>query len=80
MQGVVTGSERYQTLLGATGTGKTFTIANVMPRYGDRYLFWRTTKLLLHSFVMNSANFPLMILLNILRLIRIAISQTLMSL
>ena len=26
--------ERYQTLLGATGTGKTFTIANVIARSG----------------------------------------------
>ena len=30
----VDGGERYQTLLGATGTGKTFTIANVIARTG----------------------------------------------
>ncbi|MFM7634439.1 MAG: excinuclease ABC subunit UvrB [Cyanobacteriota bacterium] len=30
----VEGGERYQTLLGATGTGKTFTIANVIARTG----------------------------------------------
>ena len=33
MQGV-DGGERYQTLLGATGTGKTFTIANVIAQTG----------------------------------------------
>ena len=30
----VEGGERYQTLLGATGTGKTFSIANVIARTG----------------------------------------------
>ena len=30
----VDAGERYQTLLGATGTGKTFTIANVIARTG----------------------------------------------
>ncbi|MFO0105487.1 MAG: DEAD/DEAH box helicase family protein, partial [Cyanobium sp.] len=30
----VEGGERFQTLLGATGTGKTFTIANVIARTG----------------------------------------------
>ncbi|NCV92078.1 MAG: excinuclease ABC subunit B, partial [Synechococcaceae bacterium WB7_3xG_012] len=30
----VEGGERYQTLLGATGTGKTFTIANVIAQTG----------------------------------------------
>ena len=30
----VNGGERYQTLLGATGTGKTFTIANVIAQTG----------------------------------------------
>ena len=30
----VNGGERYQTLLGATGTGKTFTMANVIAQTG----------------------------------------------
>ena len=30
----VDGGKRYQTLLGATGTGKTFTIANVIAQTG----------------------------------------------
>ena len=30
----VNGGERYQTLLGATGTGKTFTMANVIAKTG----------------------------------------------
>lgn len=39
----VEGAERYQTLLGATGTGKTFTIANVIARTG------RPTLVLAHN-------------------------------
>ena len=39
----VDGGERYQTLLGATGTGKTFSIANVIARTG------RTTLVLAHN-------------------------------
>jgi excinuclease ABC subunit B len=39
----VQGGERYQTLLGATGTGKTFTIANVIARTG------RPTLVLAHN-------------------------------
>jgi excinuclease ABC subunit B len=39
----VEGGERYQTLLGATGTGKTFTIANVIARTG------RPTLVLAHN-------------------------------
>jgi len=39
----VDGGERYQTLLGATGTGKTFTIANVIARTG------RPTLVLAHN-------------------------------
>ena len=39
----VNGGERYQTLLGATGTGKTFTIANVIARTG------RPTLVLAHN-------------------------------
>ncbi|MEB3263025.1 MAG: excinuclease ABC subunit UvrB [Synechococcus sp.] len=39
----VDGGERYQTLLGATGTGKTFTIANVIERTG------RPTLVLAHN-------------------------------
>ncbi|MHC4129561.1 MAG: DEAD/DEAH box helicase family protein, partial [Planctomycetota bacterium] len=30
----ITGTRRHQTLLGATGTGKTFTMANVIQRVG----------------------------------------------
>ncbi|EDY38094.1 excinuclease ABC, B subunit [Cyanobium sp. PCC 7001] len=41
--GGVEGGERYQTLLGATGTGKTFTIANVIARTG------RPTLVLAHN-------------------------------
>jgi excinuclease ABC subunit B len=39
----VEGGERFQTLLGATGTGKTFTIANVIARTG------RPTLVLAHN-------------------------------
>ena len=39
----VDGGERYQTLLGATGTGKTFSIANVIARTG------RPTLVLAHN-------------------------------
>ena len=39
----VEAGERYQTLLGATGTGKTFTIANVIARTG------RPTLVLAHN-------------------------------
>ena len=35
--------ERYQTLLGATGTGKTFTMANVIAQTGRRWC-WPTTR------------------------------------
>jgi len=41
--------ERYQTLLGVTGSGKTFTIANVIRDYGPRPWLYPTTRLWRHN-------------------------------
>ncbi len=37
--------KKYQVLLGATGTGKTFTIANVIKRLINQHSFLHTIKL-----------------------------------
>ena len=53
----VQGGERYQTLLGATGTGKTFTMANVIAQTGGRRLCWPTTRPWRLSSAMSCASF-----------------------
>ena len=40
----VNDGEVFQTLLGVTGSGKTFTMANVIARWGDRPLCLRPTR------------------------------------
>ena len=50
--------ERYQTLLGATGTGKTFTMANVIAQTGRPALVLPTTKPWRLSFATSFGNFP----------------------
>ena len=53
--------EKYQTLLGVTGSGKTFTIANVVERVQKPTRSWRTTKRLLHNFIQSlKICFPIM--------------------
>ena len=49
--------KRAQTLLGVTGSGKTFTIANVIERVQSPLLFWHITRRLRHSFAANLKNF-----------------------
>ena len=70
---------RYQTLLGATGTGKTFTMANVIAQTGRPALVLAHNKTIQLNFVMSFASFPQM-LLSILFLIMIIISLRLMFL
>ena len=43
--------EKFQTLLGVTGSGKTFTMANVIQNLNKQLLLLLTTKLLQHSFI-----------------------------
>ena len=50
--------ERYQTLLGATGTGKTFTMANVIAQTGRPAWSWPTTKPWPHSFAAAAGVLP----------------------
>lgn len=47
----------YQTLLGVTGSGKTFTMANVIERVNRPTLICRTTKRLPPSCMLNSNRF-----------------------
>ena len=48
---------KHQTLLGVTGSGKTFTIANVIEKSESRHLFWRTIKHLPRNLRKNIAIF-----------------------
>ena len=68
--------EKFQTLLGVTGSGKTFTMANII----QKLLFWPTTKRWRPSFLVSSKNFFLRMLSNILFLITTTISRKLMFL
>jgi excinuclease ABC subunit B len=52
---------KKQTLLGATGTGKTFTMANVIKEHGKPTLIIAHNKTLLHSLLKNSGNFSQML-------------------
>ena len=51
----VEGGQRYQTLLGATGTGKTFSIANVIQRTGRPALVLAHNKTLAAAHVISRA-------------------------
>ena len=44
----------YQTLLGVTGSGKTFTVANVLKKLEDLHLFLAIIKLLLLNYSASS--------------------------
>ena len=55
--GVLSG-ERDQVLLGATGTGKTFTMAKIIEKPNALRLFWRQTKHWPHSYTVSSKFFP----------------------
>jgi len=48
---------RGQTLLGVTGSGKTFTMANVIERVQKPTLVIATTRLLRHSFAVSLRSF-----------------------
>ena len=54
----VNSGERYQTLLGATGTGKTFTIANVIAQTGRPALVLAHNKTWLRSSATSCGSFP----------------------
>jgi hypothetical protein len=53
----VNDGEVFQTLLGVTSSGKTFTMANVIARLGRPAIVLRPTKPWPHSFTANSASF-----------------------
>lgn len=55
-QGIIDG-DRFQTLLGVTGSGKTFTVANVIQEVQRPLWSWLTTKPWQHNFIPNSNNF-----------------------
>ena len=48
---------RYQTLLGVTGSGKTFTMANIIEHFQKPTLLFPTTKLWPRNWPRNSRNF-----------------------
>ena len=54
----VNGGERYQTLLGATGTGKTFTMANVIAQTGRPALVLAHNKTSAASSATSCGSFP----------------------
>ena len=49
--------EKYQTLLGVTGSGKTFTIANVVQEIQNQHWYWHITRLWRLSFSWSSKSF-----------------------
>ena len=63
-QGIVDG-DKYQTLLGVTGSGKTFTVANVIQEVQRPTLVLHITRLWRHSCIQNSNSFSLIMPLNI---------------
>ena len=69
---------KFQTLLGATGTGKTFTIANLIAQTGRPALVLAHNKTLAAQLCNELREFFPIMLLNILFLIMIIISQKLM--
>ena len=78
-EGILQG-EHYQTLLGVTGSGKTFTMANVIQNVQRPTLVLLIIKPWLHNCMVNFGNFSPIILLGILFLIMIIISRKLICL
>jgi len=66
--------EKHQVLLGVTGSGKTFTMANIISRVEKPSLVIAPNKRWQHSCIMNSRHFSRTIVLSILSLIMIIIS------
>src|SRR3990167_8421143 len=66
---------RHQVLLGVTGSGKTFTIANVVANVNKPILYWPRTRRLRRSFFQSSENYFQRMRLNILCLTMTIISQ-----
>ena len=73
--GGVNDGEKFQTLLGATGTGKTFTIANLIAQTGRPALVLAHNKTLAAQLCNELREFFLIMLLNISSPIMITISQ-----
>ena len=67
-------SEKYQTLLGVTGSGKTFTVANVIQEVQLPTLVLAHNKTLADSYIQNLNNFSLKMQSNILYPIMIIIN------
>ena len=78
-EGIETG-ERYQTLLGVTGSGKTFTVANVIEEVQRPTLVFAITKHWLPNYIPNLNSFFLKMQLSILFLITIIINLKLIFL
>jgi len=65
VSGLESGS-KFQTLLGVTGSGKTYTIANVIEKVQNLLLFWRIIRLLQVSCIQSFVSFFLLMQLSIL--------------
>ena len=78
LDGIESG-EKYQTLVGVTGSGKTFTLANVIEKSQKPVLIMAPNKTLAAQLYSEMKEFFLIMLLNILSLTMIIISQKLMS-
>ena len=76
--GGVNDGKKFQTLLGATGTGKTFTIANLIAQTGRPALVLAHNKTLAAQLCNELREFSLTMPLNILSHTMIIISQKLM--
>ena len=68
------GGDREQTLLGVTGSGKTFTMANIIARLNRPTLVWRIIKHWRLNYVRSFANFSLIMQSNISSPIMITIN------
>ena len=79
VKGVLAG-DKEQTLMGVTGSGKTFTMANIIEKVNRPTLVLHIIKHLRLSFAVSSENFFLKMQLNILFRIMITISLRLMFL
>ena len=77
VKGVLDG-DKEQTLMGVTGSGKTFTMANIIEKINRPTLVLAHNKLLLLSFAVSLENFFPIMQLNILFLIMTIISRRLM--
>ena len=78
VEGLLNG-DKYQTLLGVTGSGKTFTIANVIKQVQRPTLVLSHNKTLAAQFTENSNSFSRKMQSNILSLTMITISRKLIS-